>query len=92
MRSDNPDLQLAALNAGVTCLIVTGGYPLLSYVLDRAEEDEIALLQTGMDTVTTVERIEAMFAAAPFAGGEAKLRRLAGMLSEIDAAGLTGTN
>ena len=92
VRGDKPDLQLAALNAGVSCLIVTGGYPLLSYVLDRVEEDEIAVLQTRLDTVTTVEHIEAMFAAAPFAGGEAKLRRLAGMLSEIDAAGLTGTD
>src|SRR5439155_1656609 len=43
VRSDKPDLQLAALNAGAGCLIVTGGLPILSYVLERAEEDQLPL-------------------------------------------------
>ena len=90
VRSDKPDLQLAALNAGATCLIVTGGLPILSYVLDRAEEDEIPLLRTGLDTVTTVRAIEDLFAAAPFQGGEAKVRRIAELLSEVDAGSLAG--
>jgi BioD-like phosphotransacetylase family protein len=90
VRSDKPDLQLAALNAGATCLIVTGGLPLLSYVLDRAEEDEIPLLRTGLDTITTVNAIEDLFAAVPFQGGEAKVRRIAELLSEVDAASLAG--
>lgn len=90
VRSDKPDLQLAALNAGATCLIVTGGLPILSYVLDRAEEDEIPLLRTGLDTITTVKAIEDLFAAAPFQGGEAKVRRIAELLSEVDAVSLAG--
>ena len=90
VRSDKPDLQLAALNAGATCLIVTGGLPILSYVLDRAEEDEIPLLRTGLDTITTVNAIEDLFAAVPFQGGEAKVRRIAQLLSEVDAASLAG--
>ena len=90
VRSDKPDLQLAALNAGASCLIVTGGLPLLSYVLDRAEEDEIPLLRTGLDTITTVNAIEDLFAAAPFQGGEAKVRRIAELLSEVDAVSLAG--
>jgi BioD-like phosphotransacetylase family protein len=90
VRSDKPDLQLAALNAGATCLILTGGLPLLSYVLDRAEEDEIPLLRTGLDTITTVRAIEHLFAATPFQGGEAKVRRIAELLSEVDAAFLAG--
>jgi BioD-like phosphotransacetylase family protein len=90
VRSDKPDLQLAALNAGATCLIVTGGLPILSYVLDRAEEDEIPLLRTGLDTITTVNAIEDLFAAVPFQGGEAKVRRIAELLSEVDAASLAG--
>jgi hypothetical protein len=90
VRSDKPDLQLAALNAGAACLIVTGGLPLLSYVLDRAEEDEIPLLRTGLDTIATVSAIEDLFSSAPFQGGEAKVRRIAELLLEVDAASLAG--
>ncbi|HEU4759148.1 MAG TPA: DRTGG domain-containing protein [Dehalococcoidia bacterium] len=87
VRGDKPDLQLAALNAGAPCLLLTGGDPPLSYVLDRVEEDEVPLLQTGLDTVTTVQRIEGLFAAAPF-GGEEKLRRIAELLDVLDATAL----
>jgi BioD-like phosphotransacetylase family protein len=90
VRSDKPDLQLAALNAGATCLIVTGGLPILSYVLDRAEEDEIPLLRTGLDTIATVKAIENLFATVPFAGGEAKVGRLAELLSDVDSVSLAG--
>ena len=90
VRSDKPDLQLAALNAGATCLIVTGGLPMLSYVLDRAEEDDIPLLRTGLDTIATVKAIEDLFAADPFQGGEAKVSRIAELLSEVDAVSLAG--
>ncbi len=83
VRGDKPDLQLAALNAGAPCLVLTGGEPPLSYVLDRAAEDEVPLLQTDLDTVATVQRIEELFAAAPF-GGEAKLRRIAELLAGLD--------
>ena len=90
VRGDKPDLQLAALNAGAPCLIITGGLPTLSYVLDRAEEEELPLLQTELDTVATVQRIEAMFAATPFAG-EAKLRRVAELLGDLDTSALLET-
>ena len=90
VRSDKPDLQLAALNAGATCLILTGGLPILSYVLDRAEEDEIPLLRTGLDTIATVKVIEDLFAADPFQGGDAKVSRIAELLSEVDAVSLAG--
>ncbi len=83
VRSDKPDLQLAAISAGADCLIVTGGLPILSYVLDRAQEDEIPLIRTQFDTVATVAEIEALFAAAPFAGGEAKLRRIDELLGDL---------
>jgi BioD-like phosphotransacetylase family protein len=90
VRSDKPDLQLAALNAGATCLIVTGGLPLLSYVLDRAEEDDIPLLRTDLDTIATVKGIEEMFAGRPFSGGEAKVKHVTSLLAKVDAASLAG--
>ncbi len=88
VRSDKPDLQLAALNAGANCLIITGGQPILSYVLDRAEEDEIPMLRTRLDTVAAVAGIEVLFGARPFAGGEEKLRRIAELLSDVDLSAL----
>jgi len=91
VRGDKPDLQLAALNAGAPCLIITGGLPILSYVLDRAEEEELPLLQTELDTVATVQCIEAMFAATPFAG-EAKLHRAAELLGDLDVSALLAPN
>ncbi|HEV8574328.1 MAG TPA: DRTGG domain-containing protein [Dehalococcoidia bacterium] len=88
VRSDKPDLQLAALNAGAACLIVTGGLPILSYVLDRAQDDEIPLLRTALDTVSTVREIEGLFARLPFAGGEGKLDRISEMLAGVDVPAL----
>jgi BioD-like phosphotransacetylase family protein len=84
VRSDKPDLQLAALNAGADCLIVTGGLPILNYVLERAEEDQIPLVRTGLDTIEAVREIEAAFGSLPFAGGEAKIERIAALLSDVD--------
>jgi hypothetical protein len=83
VRSDKPDLQLAALNAGAACLIVTGGHPILSYVLDRAEADGIPMLRTQLDTVKTVEAIEGLIGSAPFAGEE-KLARIVALLADLD--------
>jgi BioD-like phosphotransacetylase family protein len=88
IRSDKPDLQLAAINAGANCLIVTGGLPILSYVLDRAAEDELPLLRTKLDTMAAVHEIEALFGTTPFAGGEAKLRRIGELLGEVDISAL----
>ena len=88
VRSDKPDLQLAALNAGASAMIVTGDLPILSYVLDRAEEDTIPLLRTKLETADTVKVIEDLYASKPFAGGAEKLLRAAELAGEIDLAAL----
>ena len=88
VRSDKPDLQLAALNAGASAMIVTGDLPLLGYVLDRAEEDAIPLLRTKLDTVGAVKTIEALYASRPFGGGREKLERAAELMGEMDLASL----
>lgn len=87
VRGDKPDQQLGALNAGAPSLIVTGGLPLLSYVEERAREEEIPLLRTRFNTVAVVERLEALYAAAPFAGA-AKVERIAQLAAGIDTASL----
>jgi BioD-like phosphotransacetylase family protein len=88
VRSDKPDLQLAALNAGASCLILTGGLPLLSYVLERAEEDEIPLVRTSLDTISAVNGIEGLFGSVPFAGGDAKTKRITDLLDDLDVQSL----
>lgn len=87
VRGDKPDLQLAALNAGAPCLIVTRGLPPLSYVLDRAEQEEVPIVQTPLDTLGAVERLESLYAATPFAG-PAKVERIAELLAEADLSAL----
>jgi BioD-like phosphotransacetylase family protein len=88
VRGDKPDQQLGALNAGAPCLIVTGGLPVLSYVLQRAEEEEVPILSTKLDTVAVVERLESLYAMTPFTG-QAKIDRLAELAAGLDASTLT---
>jgi BioD-like phosphotransacetylase family protein len=85
VRSDKPDLQLAALNAGASCLIVTGELPLFGYVKERAEADEIPIIRTKLDTVAAVRSVEQLYATAPFSGTPAKLSRLAALTRDFDA-------
>ncbi len=87
VRGDKPDQQMGALNAGVPCLIVTGGLPVVSYVKDRAEEEEVPILGTTYDTVAAVQRLEALYAATPFSG-RAKVERAAQLASELDISSL----
>jgi hypothetical protein len=76
VRSDKPDLQLAAINAGARCLIVTGDWPVLSYVRDRVAEDETPFLRTELDTKSAVEAVEALYGRAAFTADAEKLSRL----------------
>ncbi len=88
VRSDKPDLQLAALNAGASAMIVTGDLPILGYVLDRAEEDTVPLLRTKLETADAVRAIEELYASRPFSGGRDKLERAAELMGELDLAAL----
>ena len=90
VRSDKPDLQLAALNAGATCLIITGGLPVLHYVLERASEETVPLIQTNKNTLETVAAVEALYASTPFTGGQEKVKRAAELLADVDLAPLIG--
>lgn len=88
VRSDKPDLQLAALNASAPCLILTGGLQPLSYVLQRAEEEGIPLLLTQHDTVTTISLLEQGYSRTRFRG-QAKVEHSAQLMAEtLDAEAL----
>lgn len=58
---DRADVQTAAIEApGVTCLVLTGGHRPSGAVLGRAEEAGLPVLVVDADTLTTVERAEAV--------------------------------
>ena len=88
VRSDKPDLQLAAINAGAQCLIVTGNLPVLSYVQERVAEDETPFLRTELDTKAAVEAVEGLYGATAFSADEDSLSRLDELFAGADLSAL----
>lgn len=56
---DRPTIQLPALEMGVRCLVVTGGYSLSSGLMQLAEARGVAVINSPLDTATTTMRIKA---------------------------------
>lgn len=81
VRSDKPDLHLAALNAGVPCLILTGGLQPLSYVLERAKDEEVPILITKQDTIAAVQVLQGLYGRTRFTG-QAKIERIGQLMAE----------
>ena len=88
VRSDKPDLQLAAINAGAQCLIVTGDLPVLSYVRERVVEDETPFLRTALDTKAAVEAVEGLYGATAFSADADSLSRLDELFAGADLSAL----
>ncbi len=57
---DRADVQLAALETDTRCIILTGNLPPSSLVLSRAEELGVPMVLVGMDTLSAVEKMEAL--------------------------------
>jgi BioD-like phosphotransacetylase family protein len=82
------DLQLAAIEAGAACLVVTGGHQPSPYVLDRVRDEETTVLLSARTTVPTVAALAAVWTRSPFRGA-AKAEAVWDLLrSRIDFAGL----
>jgi uncharacterized protein len=58
---DRADIQLAALETSTQCLILTGHLAPQPFIVCRAEDLEIPILSVDLDTLTTVEIIDAAF-------------------------------
>ena len=58
VRSDRPDMQMAALETATRCLVVTGGGEPIDYVLLKADEKGTPLITTGNDTDAVIKHIE----------------------------------
>jgi len=57
---DRADVQLAALETNTHALILTGNLPPGSLVLSRAEELGVPMIMVDTDTLTAVEKMEAL--------------------------------
>ncbi|MBC7252960.1 MAG: phosphotransacetylase family protein [Actinobacteria bacterium] len=78
---DRSDIQLAAMEAGASCLVLTGNLYPSSIILGKAEEMGIPVILVGTDTFTTAERAEMIIRSAR-THEESKLRRLRELIDE----------
>lgn len=81
-RNGRVDLAIAAIAAGATCLILSGGGEPSPYILDRAAASrDTTLMVTSGDTPSTVHAIEGTFGTSPFSG-EAKIMRTGELMQD----------
>jgi BioD-like phosphotransacetylase family protein len=62
IRSERPDMQLAAISTSTKCLVLTGETPLKSAVLIKAEEKDIPVITTSESSAEIMEHVEAVLA------------------------------
>jgi len=75
LRGERPDMQLAALETSTRCLVLTGGTPPISSVLNKANDRGVPVILVGGDTLSTVNRVETTVGGARF-NQEKKLPKL----------------
>lgn len=82
VRGNRPDIAMAALQAeaGLSCLILTGGQEPIQYVQHEAREEGVPVLLVDEDTQATAARLESLMAAARF-NHPLKLERYLELLS-----------
>ena len=81
VRDGRPDMQLAALETSLICLILTGSTKPTDAVLYGAENKEVPVILTTDDTLTIVANIEDALGRTKF-NQEKKLPRLAAILEQ----------
>jgi len=55
---DRPSIQLPAIDAGVRAVVITGGFPLASEVVEIAKAKKVSVISSPFDTVNTTLRIK----------------------------------
>jgi len=95
LRSERPDMQLAALQTPTRCLVLSGSRALLPQVMNEAEDKGVPIIQTRDDIATIICNIEDALAKNRF-NQENKLPILTGFIEKhfdfpalYKAAGLT---
>ncbi len=81
VRSDRPDMQLAALETSTKCLILGGDTAPIPAVLYQAETKKVPIISTGNDAIATVKTIENALSQTRF-NQEKKLLRLTEIMKQ----------
>lgn len=81
LKSERPDMQMAAMETSSRCLVLTGDTPLNPTVLDRAEEKDIPIILAGNDSATVAASIEDALVRNRF-HQENKLARLTELMEQ----------
>jgi BioD-like phosphotransacetylase family protein len=81
IRSNRPDMQLAALETATRCLVLCGDTPPIPAVLYGAEVKHVPVILTETDVASTMDIVEAALASNRFRQ-EKKLPRLAELMGQ----------
>lgn len=85
---DRSDIQMAAIEAKVKCLVLTGNLRPSGAVLGSAEEANIPVILVRGDTMTTIEKMEHLIGHARIKQ-EVKIKRIVELINEhVDLDGL----
>ena len=81
VRGDRPDIQMSALNASVSCLVLTGGLDPIEYITYEAGEEEVPVMVVETDTDTTMSALNDVTMGVRM-NSSLKVRRFAELLRE----------
>lgn len=81
IRSERPDMQMAAMETSTRCLVLTGDTAIKSAVQDRAEGKNVPIIITRDDATTVVTNIEDALGKARF-NQENKLPKLTEIIGQ----------
>ncbi len=77
---DRPDIQMDALDTSTKALIITGHLEPVPQIRERAELEDVAIILSPFDTLTTIARLDNMFERSRFHQIE-KVKRFEALLS-----------
>lgn len=66
VRGDRPDIQMSALRASISCLVLTNGVDPIEYVKYEAEQEEVPVMVVGADTIATMDALNTLTDRALF--------------------------
>jgi len=65
-RGDRPDVQMSALKASISCLVLTNGIDPIEYVTYEAKQEEVPVMVVGTDTMATMDALNTLTERALF--------------------------
>ena len=81
-KGDRPDFQWAAMDTPTRCLILTGNFDPIPYVVEKARELQIPLAVVERDTLDTLDAIEEIL-ASPGLDATAKLDEFSSLVGGV---------